>query len=163
MSMVLFMPASEAADFLKAYDKVKNSISGDHTVKMRTEPGTNVWYVSLEADNYRTFLELCAYVYAEIPVERVPAPEMSPNRPQNDLAEDGDPVAEGDEEEDVLEGEEETEDESPESEISRKLGKKYVVRKAVKPAEQPPSPEKRLAEAASVVKTGDKAVTIEEG
>jgi hypothetical protein len=69
MAMVLFMSANDAVDILKAYQKVRNSIPGSHSVGAKAENDSTNWMVSIDipSHDHLTFLEVCANIYAELP------------------------------------------------------------------------------------------------
>lgn len=65
--MAFFVGAEEASDFIRAYDKVRNDISGQHQLRAYAESDSRNWVVELDTDSHRTFLELCANLHAELP------------------------------------------------------------------------------------------------
>lgn len=78
MSMSFAVTAIEACDYIKAYDKARTAVTGEHQMNISMHAESNVWYVEIDTDTHRTFLELCANLYAELPsgeAATLPVPE----------------------------------------------------------------------------------------
>lgn len=173
--IVLVVSTEELPYFLKNYDDRKAELP-NAGLAFGAHP--NGWVMRLTNVTTREVLEFFAYVYADMPEEAVHeeapiseeegAPVPTKEEFVKGLAEysksldEEDDVFEEDTDEDNAPEEEDEEDESLSDlsdteegrEVKAKLKKVVKVRKAV------PS-ERKLAEAATVVSTGNKAVTIE--
>jgi hypothetical protein len=158
MSMMFPVSSNDAIEYVKAYEKVRESVSGAHGFRVWTESDSTTWYAEIDTDNHRTFLELCASLYTELPsADAVTAPVPESDE-EEEFLNTGFPVAskddswpgaaigegvgeeeeesEDDEEEDEDEDEEDDEDEDeeedePEEETSQNDEK--VVTKLLKP------------------------------
>lgn len=170
--IVLVVSTEELPYFLKTYEDRKADLpNAGFTIAAHPDG----WVLRLANVTTREVLEFFAYVYADMPEETVhtdvPLSEATKvmqdipmeveEAPNEELEDDGDQF---EDEEDPEETQEDEEDESLADlsdteegrEVKAKL-RKVKVRKAVPSA---PS-ERKLAEAATVVHTGNKNVTIE--
>lgn len=172
--IVLIVSTEELPYFLKTYDERKYEM---------TDPGFTIgahpdgWVLRLANVTTREALEFFAYVYADMPEETVhtdapisEAAELMRGIPmeteevpdeeledQNSWPEEADPEEDSEEEDSEDESLADLSDTEEGREVKAKLKKVVKVRKAVPSA---PS-ERKLAEAATVVSTGNKSVTIE--
>lgn len=159
--IVLVVSTEEIPYFLKNYDDRKAKLP-NAGLAFGAHP--NGWVMRLTNVTTREVLEFCANVYAEIPEEVSPvrAPEEAVSEAAELMKEipfEEEPEEDIDED-DAAEEEEESEEDfsnTPEGrEVKAKLKK---VRVAAKKTTRPS--ERRLAEAANVVTTDNKSVTIE--